>query len=60
MNDTEVPPTPPTDDAAALARAMMRTRYVPGPTIDDFHAGVAAGVLIRELKAMGWGLVRLQ
>lgn len=48
------------DDVAALTRAMVQTRYVPGPVTDEFHAQVAAGVLIRELKTLGWRLVRLQ
>jgi hypothetical protein len=38
----------------ALAQAMLRTGYVPSAIIDEFHARVAAAVLVRDMQALGY------
>jgi hypothetical protein len=46
--------SPDAEVTDALAQAMLRTGYVPAANQDEFHARVAAGVLIRELRALGY------
>jgi hypothetical protein len=43
--------TPVAEAIDALAQAMLRTGYVPAATQDEFHARVAADVILRELRA---------
>lgn len=49
-----IPATPVAEAIDALAQAMLRTGYVPAATQDEFHARVAADVLIRELRILGY------
>ena len=49
---------PAAEAIEALTQAMLRTGYVPAATKDEFHARVAAGVLIRELQTLGYQMVR--
>ena len=44
----------------ALAEAMTRTGYIPAATQDEFQARVAADVIIRELKALGYVVTSLE
>ena len=41
----------------ALAQAMIRTGHIPAAAKDELHARVAAGVLIRELRVLGYAVV---
>ncbi len=49
-----MPATPGAEAIDALAQAMQRTGYVPAAIQDEFHARVAADVIIRELRALGY------
>jgi Tfp pilus assembly protein PilW len=49
--------TPVAEAIEALAQAMLRTGYVPAAIQDEFHARVAADVLVRELRTMGYDVV---
>jgi hypothetical protein len=59
MSEPPTMPAPLSEDVVALARASVRTGYVPGPVTNEFRAGVAAGELVRELGTLGSGLVPL-
>ena len=54
-----MPATPEAESIDALAQAMLRTGYVPATTQDEFHARVAAGVILRELWALGYDVAPL-
>ena len=54
-----MPATPGAEAIDALAQAMLRTGYVPAATQDEFHARVAADVIVRELRALGYDVVPL-
>ena len=49
---------PAAEATEALTQAMLRTGYVPAATKDEFHARVAAGILIRELQTLGYEVVK--
>ena len=51
-----IPATPTAAAIDALAQAMLRTGYVSADEKDEFHARVAAGVLIRELENLGYSV----
>jgi len=50
--------SPGAEATDALAEAMIRTGYVPAANQDEFHARVAADVIIRELKTLGYSVAR--
>ena len=52
-----MPATPIAETIEALAQAILRTRYVPAATQDEFHARMAADVVIRELRTLGYEIV---
>jgi hypothetical protein len=49
-----MPAGPGSEAIEALAQAMLRTGYVPSATQDEFHARVAAEVLVREMRELGY------
>ncbi len=54
-----MPATAGAEAIEALALAMSRTGYTPSTTQDEFHVRVAADVIIRELKTLGYALTPL-
>ena len=54
-----MPVGPQSEAIDALAKAMLRTDNVPAANPDEFHARVVAGVLIRELRVLGFAVVPL-
>jgi hypothetical protein len=49
-----IPATLATEAIEALAQAMLRTGYDPAYSRGEFHARIAAKVLITELETLGY------
>jgi hypothetical protein len=49
-----MPATAAAEEIDVLAQAMSRAGYTPAATQDEFHARVAADVIVRELRALGY------
>jgi replicative DNA helicase len=54
-----MPASPAAETTDALARAMVQTGYVPAANQDEFVAIVAADVLIRQLRQLGYEIKRI-